>query len=218
MLINYLNYLWIAVAVLCFSVCCLLLSDWYSSRLLSDKRRTDTKSAPHADAQTTVRLLPVVHENPLQWSALCSVGIIQEYYTTYTEPPYNTYSDYSWLIIKHTCKLYLFPEGFANVGVVICDITCHHDTIIGQSQRHAQSVVTCIYTCKCNEKALRSTQKMKTDREISLLKLQIAYCFCSLCVYMQLGNGITVNSLQQLEFLNFIMCIRNLVSVIRLGD
>ena len=65
MSINYLNYLWIAVAVLFFSVLP-PLPDWYSSRLLSDKRRTDIKSAPHADAQTTVRLLPVVHENPLQ--------------------------------------------------------------------------------------------------------------------------------------------------------
>lgn len=44
--------------------------------------------------------------------------------------------------------MYLFPEGFSNVGVVFTDVTRYHNSIFRQGQCHAQRVVACVHSCK----------------------------------------------------------------------
>lgn len=44
-------------------------------------------------------------------------------------------------------KRNLFPEGFANVGVLFTDVTPHQSAVIRQSQSHAQRVVARVDAC-----------------------------------------------------------------------
>lgn len=54
----------------------------------------------------------------------------------------------------------LFPEGFANVGILLADVTCHQNSIIGQSQRYAQCVVACVHPCsRANKSATTGRAK-----------------------------------------------------------
>lgn len=45
----------------------------------------------------------------------------------------------------------LFPESFANVGVLFTDVTRHQDAVIRQSQGHAQRVVACVHACNMGQ-------------------------------------------------------------------
>lgn len=49
----------------------------------------------------------------------------------------------------------LFPEGFANVGILFPDVTRHQSAIIRQSQSYAQRVVACVYSLNMSRKQTR---------------------------------------------------------------
>ena len=54
-------------------------------------------------------------------------------------------------ILKKWNDKNLFPESFANVGVLFTDVTRHQDAVIRQSQGHAQRVVACVHACNMGQ-------------------------------------------------------------------
>ena len=78
------------------------------------------------------------------------------------------------MILKHGCEWNLFPEGFANVGVLFADVACHQKAVVGQGQRHVQRVVACVHSCgetTFKSERLTATEEPKWTPLITLCTL-----------------------------------------------
>lgn len=83
----------------------------------------------------------------------------------------------------------LFPEGFANVGVLFTDVTRHQSAVVRQSQSHAQRVVARVHACnmgpsnEMNERC--GSYRFHSDQLDALTDL---YHFLGFYYFCQIGH------------------------------